>query len=109
MLLVLLVLAWAQVPAGPNSEQDRLKWSAQAEGAAVKLKLQAQDLGEWSRRVGEEGRIGWLPVLRSSASELVRRAELLERVVSVEKAGLQNPVPGAPEGEQPGAEPGNAP
>ena len=61
-----------------------LKWSAAAEGGAVKLKIAAQDLARTAEQVKAAGRIGWLPVLRSQADELVRRAELLERLTAVE-------------------------
>jgi hypothetical protein len=76
-LIWFFLVAYAAAP-----DQEQLKWSAQAEGAAVKLKLQAKDLQSWAQRVEVEGRPGWLPALRSSARELVRRAELFERIVS---------------------------
>lgn len=104
MLLLWVFWVVAQPVPATGISQEQLKWSAQAEGAAVKLKLQADDLGAWARRVQDEGRIGWLPVLRSSASELVRRAELLERIVQ-----LQDASTGTPEGNNPSPQPENPP
>ena len=68
--------AWAA-----DLDQATLKWSAAAEGAAVKLKNAARDLAETAAKVREDGRIGWLPVIRSQSDEVARRAELLERLM----------------------------
>lgn len=73
--ILLAGAAWAA-----DLDQATLKWSAAAEGAAVKLKNAALELKATAENVQAEGRIGWLPVLRSQADEVARRAELLERL-----------------------------
>lgn len=70
-----------------SAAPDPQRWSATAEGAAVKLKNAAKDLELTSARVRTQGRPGWLPVLRSQAEELERRAEIFERLVLSSREG----------------------
>lgn len=80
MLFWMLNLALAQAPT--ELDQSILKWSSQAEGAAVNIKNSAQALATTAAQIQAEGRIGHLPVLRSQAEELARRAELFERIMA---------------------------
>ena len=72
------------------------RWSSTAEGAAVKLKNAAKDLEVTAAKIRGQGRMGWLPVLRSQAEELQRRAEIFERlaVIPQEGAAADPPPPG---------------
>jgi len=78
-----------------SAAPDPQRWSATAEGAAVKLKNAAKDLEATSAKIGAQGRLGWLPVLRSQAEEVQRRAEIFERLAlsPQEAEGVDPPLP----------------
>lgn len=84
-----------------SAAPDPQRWSATAEGAAVKVKNAAKELESTAAKVREEGRIGWLPVLRSQAEELQRRAELFERLSGATPVEEEAPVP--PDGKATGS------
>lgn len=70
MFLLLLVTAYADAPA---------EWANTAEGALVKTGNAAEQLAATAQDIAADGRIGQLTVLRASADELVRRANVLVR------------------------------
>lgn len=69
-----------------------------------KAEKAARELAATAEKVKTDGRIGWLPVLRSQADEVARRAELFERITggeqeAPEEAGGHPPSPATtPEG-----------
>ena len=90
-IAILCGFLWVGWADAEDLDQATLKWSAAAEGAAVKLKNAARDLAGTAAKVEAEGRIGWLPVLRSQADEVARRAELLERLTGGEAEASDSP------------------
>lgn len=78
-----------------SAAPDPLRWSSTAEGAAVKFKNAAKDLELTCEKVRIQGRLGWLPVLRSQAEELERRADIFERLALSQREGeaVDPPLP----------------
>ena len=74
MILFLLASLHAADPEIPAAE---LAWANRVEGAAVRLRTQAELLAETGRRIAGEGRMQELAVLHSDAASVKTRADQL--------------------------------
>jgi len=74
MILFLLASLHAADPEIPAAE---LAWANRVEGAAVRLRTQAEQLAETGRRIAGEGRMQELAVIHSDAASVKTRADQL--------------------------------
>lgn len=74
MILFLLASLHAADPDAPSPE---LAWANRVEGAAVRLRTQAELLAETGHRIAGEGRMQELAVLHSDAASVKTRADQL--------------------------------
>ena len=74
MILFLLASLHAADPDAPSPE---LAWANRVEGAAVRLRTQAEQLAETGHRIAGEGRMQELAVLHSDAASVKTRADQL--------------------------------
>ena len=75
-----LLLAAVSVAAAPTLEQ----WTNAGDTATVRVREAATQLADTAGSIARAGRIGNLAPLHADAEELVRRAEILEKLLAAE-------------------------
>jgi hypothetical protein len=74
--MILFLLA-SLLAADPEATTPELAWANRVEGAAVRLRTQAEQLAETGHRIAGEGRMQELAVLHSDAASVKTRADQL--------------------------------